>query len=136
MTGAADFARPDDGGPLRTLVVGSGAMGMAWLRAVERHADLELAGVVDVDERRAQGALIRLRRTEVPVAATIGGLDGVPADICVNVTPPDAHASVIEHALTRGLAVLSAKPLTAELSDSVRLTELANDRRQLLMAAQ
>lgn len=133
---AETFEVLDRPGPLRVLVVGTGGMGMAWLRAVDRRSDLALVGVADVDQRRAKGALLRLRRSGIPVAGTIAGLDPVAADACVNVTPPDAHAEVIAHALGRGLAVLSEKPLTTRLSEAVRLTALARERGVLLMAAQ
>jgi predicted dehydrogenase len=40
---------PDDGSPLRVVVVGAGGMGRAWLRTVEESPLVELAGIVDLD---------------------------------------------------------------------------------------
>lgn len=136
MMGSSDFATIRGDTPLRVLIVGTGGMGMSWLRAVQRHADLELVGVADLDERRAKGALIRIRRPELPVASSLDGFAAVPADLCVNVTPPNAHATVIEQALGRGLAVLSEKPFAARLADAIRLTALARKQNRLLAVAQ
>jgi predicted dehydrogenase len=121
--------------PIRVVVAGAGAMGMAWLRAVGGHPDLELAGIVDRDPRRAKGAAIRLRQPGLPLAATIGEL-GVAADACVNVTPPAAHHEVTAAALRAGLPVLTEKPFAATMAEALELSRLARAHQRLLMVAQ
>lgn len=123
------------GRPIRVAVVGAGAMGLAWLRAVERHPELELAGIVDIDIRQAKAGAIRIRRPDLPTATTLAELM-VPADACVNVTPPKAHHSVILAALEAGLPVLTEKPFAASMREATELSALATARRQLLMVAQ
>jgi predicted dehydrogenase len=118
------------------IVAGTGAMGMSWCRAVLRHPELELAGLTDADQRRALGAAIRLRRPDLPAASGLDGLSTVPADVCINATPPEAHFEVSLAALRRGLAVLSEKPFAASLAAAARLTAAARAAGLLLMVSQ
>jgi len=121
--------------PIRVAVAGAGAMGMAWLRAIQSHPDCDLAGIVDIDQRRAIGAAIRIRRKDLPTAAAIEGL-AAHVDVCVNVTPPDHHHEVIAAALDAGLCVLTEKPFAATMAQALELTRLAAARDRLLMVAQ
>lgn len=119
------------------VVIGAGAMGTAWARAVHRHPRLTLAGVVDTDERRAKGLALRLRVPGLPVASSLDAL-AMPAPVraCVNATPPDEHFATTGRALESGLAVLSEKPFAADLSQAVQLTAAARDRGLPLMVSQ
>ncbi|GAP54443.1 oxidoreductase, partial [Arthrobacter sp. Hiyo6] len=47
---------PEDGTPLRVIVVGAGGMGRAWLSTVEQSPLVELAGIVDLDLGAARAA--------------------------------------------------------------------------------
>jgi predicted dehydrogenase len=122
--------------PLRVVVVGAGPMGTRWVRGVGRHADLELVGIADADERRARTVAAGSHRDDLPVATDVAGLQGVDADICVNATPPWAHFEVILWALERGMAVLTEKPFAATLPQAVKLTAVARASRCLLMISQ
>ncbi|MER7274850.1 Gfo/Idh/MocA family oxidoreductase [Dactylosporangium sp. NPDC000244] len=122
--------------PLRTVVVGAGGMGMTWLRAVQAHPGFDLVGIADLDERRARGAAIRLRRPDLTVTGDLAGQLAQAPDVCVNITPPAAHFAVSSSALSAGLSVLSEKPFAATLEEAVALTRLAGERGRLLMIAQ
>lgn len=123
--------------PIRVVLVGTGAMGTAWARAVTAHPQLRLVGLVDTDQRRAKGMAIRLRTPELPVTASLSPmLSTVAADACVNATPPEAHAEVTEEALGLDLAVLSEKPFTTKLRQAAQLTAMARSRGRLLMISQ
>jgi len=124
------------GRPLRVVVVGAGAMGMSWLRVVDRHPETELVGLADLDERRARGAAIRLRRKDLAVAGDLAGLLPLHPDACVNVTPPAAHHDVTAAALRAGIPVLSEKPFATTIGEALDLDALAHDRGRLLMVAQ
>jgi predicted dehydrogenase len=122
--------------PLRVIVVGTGAVGMCWSRAVDQHPETELAGLADADPRRARGAAIRLRRPELPTGAGLADLAGIEADACINATPPAAHYDVSAEALVRGMAVLSEKPFAVSLAEAVQLTAAARIAGRLLMISQ
>jgi predicted dehydrogenase len=133
---AVQLHLPSGAAPLRTIVIGAGGMGMTWLRAVQAHPGFDLVGIADLDERRARGAAIRLRRPDLAVAGDLGGLLGHAPDVCVNITPPAAHFAVSAAALSAGLPVLSEKPFAATLAEAVALTRLAGEHGRLLMIAQ
>ncbi|MDH6145155.1 putative dehydrogenase [Kitasatospora sp. GP30] len=123
-------------GPVRIVLVGAGAMGQAWARALHRHPRCRLAAIVDSDLRRARGLALRLRLPELPVSATLESLPGPAADACVNATPPQVHLSVITQALTSGLSVLTEKPFAMDLDQAVELTGTAARHGRLLMVGQ
>ncbi|MBE2997227.1 Gfo/Idh/MocA family oxidoreductase [Nocardiopsis sp. HNM0947] len=132
--------RTVEGPVLRMVVVGSGAMGLEWMRAVLASDETELAGVVDTEVKRARWSVIRTRAGEVPVAESLDALLRTPqigrVDGVVNVTPPDAHFPVTARALGAGLPVLGEKPMAASLEEAEELVVLARDARQLFMVAQ
>ncbi|TDC79216.1 Gfo/Idh/MocA family protein [Streptomyces hainanensis] len=136
MTTEPPFTHRVHGRPLRIVVAGAGAMGLAWARAVHLDPRFDLVAVVDTDIRRAKGLTIRLRKPGTPVAASLDLLPEVAADACVNATPPDAHHQVILSALRGGLSVLTEKPFTGHLDQAVALTREARSTGRLLMVGQ
>jgi len=115
--------------PLRAVVVGAGAMGTEWLRAVAAHPSVTLAGVVDLDlaaaTRAAAGA---------PAAQTLTALPG--ADFVIDATVPAAHFAVTTSALRLGLPVLGEKPLTETLPQALTLAALAELTGTLFVVSQ
>ncbi|MGW4420947.1 Gfo/Idh/MocA family protein [Streptosporangium sp. NPDC004631] len=122
--------------PIRVVLAGAGAMGLAWARAVHRHECFELAGIVDADPRQAKGAALRLRLPGLPVADSLWALPNLAADACVNATPPDQHVPMITQALEAGLSVLTEKPFATKLDQAVALTREAHARGRILMVSQ
>ncbi|MEV4623233.1 Gfo/Idh/MocA family oxidoreductase [Asanoa sp. NPDC049573] len=104
---------------MRALVVGAGAMGREWLRAVADSPSVTLAGVVDVDlaaaNRAAAGA---------PAARTVTEL-APAADFVIDATVPAAHFAVTTEALRLGLPVLGEKPLAETLPQALALAALS-----------
>ncbi|MEU4181118.1 Gfo/Idh/MocA family oxidoreductase [Streptomyces sp. NPDC026589] len=126
-----------DGRPLRALLVGTGQMGLAWLRTLAAHPGVTLAGLVDLDERRALGAAIRTGNRQVPIAARLLPLaHDTAADFVINTASPDAHHALSLEALEAALPVLSEKPLAATLPQAVQLTALSSTTGVFLMVAQ
>jgi predicted dehydrogenase len=114
--------------PLRIAVVGVGHMGRHHARTVaelEREgAGVRLAGVVDVDVRRA--------RRIAEEFGTLGSVDhaGVyaGADAAIVAVPTVAHFSVARAALAVGLDVLVEKPIAASVEEGERLLAEAKRR--------
>lgn len=120
--------------PVRTLVVGAGGMGQAWIHTVAAHAGAELVGIVDIDTARAAEAAIKAAESAaataapaapapVPVFATLH--DALAANLniglVVDVTIPEAHHPVTLAALRAGIPVLGEKPAAATLAEAVQL---------------
>jgi predicted dehydrogenase len=128
---------PDDGSPLRVVVVGAGGMGRAWLRTVEESSLVELAGIVDLDLEAAGAAAAWLGRPDLPVGAgTAQMASDVGAQAVINVTVPAAHHPVTTEALAAGLPVLGEKPVASTVAQGLSLAAAAELHGQLFMVSQ
>lgn len=128
---------PDDGTPLRVVVVGAGGMGRAWLRTVEESPSVELAGIVDLDLDAARAAAAAIGRPDLPVGAGTAALaSDVGAQAIINVTVPAAHHPVTTEALAAGLPVLGEKPVASTVAQGLSLAAAAELHGQLFMVSQ
>lgn len=128
---------PDDGTPLRVVVVGAGGMGRAWLRTVESSPLVELVGIVDLDLATASEAAASLGRPDLPVGAGTAALaSDVGAQAVINVTVPAAHHPVTTEALAAGLPVLGEKPVASTVAQGLSLAAAAELHGQLFMVSQ
>ncbi|TDD17359.1 Gfo/Idh/MocA family oxidoreductase [Kribbella turkmenica] len=121
--------------PLRLLQVGAGGMGRAWLRTIADNADVDLAGLIDLDVPLARTAADEHGYGDVPVAASLAEL-GVEADAVIDVTVPVAHPTVSVDALQRGLPVLCEKPLAETVRECLVMVAAAEVSGKLLMVSQ
>lgn len=137
MTRGAFRTVPDDGAPLRVVVVGAGRMSRLWLRTIAASPDVELAGVVDTEPAAAVRALKETGAGDVPTGASLTALASAAApDAVVDVTVPEAHLPVTLEALRLGLPVLGEKPLAATLAQALRLAAAAGLAERLFMVSQ
>ncbi|MFC9336266.1 Gfo/Idh/MocA family protein [Arthrobacter sp. NPDC057009] len=112
-------------------------MGRAWLRLLGESADVELAGVVDLNPQAARDALADLGLGSVPVGTSLTELaDAVGAQAVVNVTVPAAHHPVNVEAQFLGLPVLCEKPAAPTVAEALSLAAVAEATGQLLMISQ
>jgi predicted dehydrogenase len=128
---------PEDGSPLRVVVVGAGGMGKAWLNNVEQSPLVELAGIVDLDLEAARAGAEGIGRTDLPVGADAAQLaKDVGAQAVINVTIPAAHHPVTTEALFAGLPVLGEKPVASTVAQGMSLAATAGLTGQLFMVSQ
>ncbi|MFE4837558.1 Gfo/Idh/MocA family protein [Arthrobacter sp. NPDC056691] len=128
---------PDPTAPVRVVQVGAGGMGRAWLRLLGESADVELAGVVDLNPQAAREALAELGLHDVPVGTSLTELaSAVDAQAVVNVTVPAAHHPVNVEAHFLGLPVLCEKPAAPTVAEALSLAAVAEATGQLLMISQ
>ncbi|KRV49796.1 oxidoreductase [Wenjunlia vitaminophila] len=128
---------PDDGEPLRILVVGAGRMARLWLRAILASPDTALAGLVDIDPAAAEKALAETGAPDVPTGPGLTALAAATSpDAVVDVTVPAAHLPVTLEALALGLPVLGEKPLAVTLPEALRLAAAAELAGELFMVSQ
>lgn len=137
MTGRSFGTVPDDGSPLRVVVVGAGRMARLWLRTIAASPDVALAGVVDTEPAAAARALAETGGGDVPTGAGLTALaSAARPDAVIDVTVPDAHLPVTLEALRLGLPVLGEKPLAATLPQALRLAAAAEAADRLFMVSQ
>ncbi|MBB6404801.1 Gfo/Idh/MocA family protein [Arthrobacter sp. AZCC_0090] len=128
---------PDDGSPLRVVVVGAGGMGRAWLRTVQESPLVELAGIVDLDLEAARAAAAAIGHPDLPVGAGTAALaSDVGAQAVINVTVPAAHHPVTTEALAAGLPVLGEKPVASTVAQGLSLAAASELSGQLFMVSQ
>ena len=106
---------------LTAVLVGCGRISPAWLRPCQALSDLEIVGLVDIQE---QAAMQRAEEHELPAALVgtdlVAMLEQTRPDLVFNCTVPEAHLPVTLEALRQGCHVLGEKPL-ADSMESARL---------------
>ena len=107
--------------PFRAAVVGVGHLGRHHARLLARLPDVELAGVVDIDARRAAAVAAQLgTRAASGIEELAADLDGVTVAV-----PTAAHADVALPLLRAGIAVLVEKPIAASVAEADALVAAA-----------
>lgn len=110
-----------------------GASGMAWadVNEIARHPQIEVVAVADVDLNRT--AEFKKKFPQARVYQDWRELLAREKDLdTVNVSTPDhMHAPIAMSALQRGLHVYGQKPLTHDLYEARRLTEVAREKRRV-----
>jgi predicted dehydrogenase len=104
----------------RVAVIGVGALGKHHARILAQLPDVELAGIVDINEARAReiAGLVN-----APVASAAEMLDRV--DAVTVAVPTESHLAVAMPFLDRGTAVLVEKPLARDVREAQKMVDAA-----------
>ena len=118
---------------MRIAIVGCGFVANFYLRTLPLYPELELLGVADRDEQRAE------KFANYFSTARYRSLDEVLKDpkveLVVNLTNPGSHFAVSKACLESGKHVYSEKPLALTFAEARQLTELAQSRGLQLSSA-
>jgi predicted dehydrogenase len=118
---------------LKVAVVGAGYWGPNLARNFTASADWELAGIVDLDQRRA--AKLAAAQGGVPVFRSIDELlDLSDVDAVAIATPAHTHHGIALTALKAGKHVLVEKPLADSRTRGLEMVQEAEGRGLVLMA--
>ena len=114
--------------PLRIAVIGVGRLGEAHARVLAGMPGVQLSGVYDVREDRAEEVARRYG------TKALGSLSRVTeeADAATVVVPTTAHYEVASFVLSQGMHTFVEKPITATVEEADRLIELADTRDLVL----
>jgi predicted dehydrogenase len=112
----------------KLAVIGVGHLGRHHARILSAMPDVELVGVVDLNQERAE-QIAGINGTQVIREAVdlLGRTDGV-----VIATPTESHSAVARPFLEAGMAVLIEKPLARSMAEADELVRLASKRQALL----
>ncbi len=111
---------------MRVGLVGCGYISDRYLHNASLFPEFEIVACADMaPERAAQ----RAAEYGVPAVRTLPELLADPEiEVILNLTTPDAHASIAQAALDDGKGVYNEKPLAIALEDGQRLVETARAR--------
>src|SRR4051794_18579038 len=107
---------------LKIGLVGCGNISDVYLSNAKLFRDIEFVAVSDInpDAAARQGA-----RYDLPVRSFDTLIASPDVDIVLNLTIPDAHASVYLAAIEAGKHVYGEKPLATSLADGKKVIEAA-----------
>jgi predicted dehydrogenase/nucleoside-diphosphate-sugar epimerase len=106
----------------RAGMVGAGNICQYHVEAVQALPDVELVGICDLDQRRAEEAAAEWGTRAFP---SLEALVEAGANVIHVNTPPSSHTAVAIEALERGCHVLVEKPVAESPEDARRIGELA-----------
>lgn len=99
---------------LRIAVIGVGALGKHHARILAELPDVRLAGVVDINESRAQQIAASVKAPWFTNASSVlGEVDAVTIAV-----PTESHLEVALPFLQRGIAVMVEKPLARDVGEA------------------
>lgn len=113
---------------VRAGVVGTGHMGRYHVAVYSELPDVELVGIVDIDEERVRGLAAQYNTT--PYTEYQELFDQV--DVVSIAVPTSLHYPVAKEFLRRGTHVLLEKPITKDLDQARELFSLAADNGAVL----
>lgn len=106
----------------RCVLVGCGGMADVWLGILKGYAQVEIAGLCDVDTKATER-----RKAEYELADAATGddlaamLDAARPDVVIDLTPPEFHYPTTMAALARGCHVFSEKPLADSMAHALEM---------------
>lgn len=111
---------------LRVVLAGCGGISGGWLRTATGRDDVQVVGLVDLDEGAARKRAEEFGLEGAVIGTAIGPvLDAAGPDIVFDCTVPAAHVTISTEALARGCHVYSEKPLADSMENAHRIVDAA-----------
>ena len=111
---------------LRTVLVGCGGISGRWLDDAKKVEDLEIVGLVDINEAAAKARKEEFGLADAAVGTDLEQmLDSAKPDAVFDCTVPEAHIKVTLAAFERGCHVLGEKPLADNMENARKMVEAA-----------
>lgn len=104
------------------LLIGAGAEGLQWIRALDRSTTWRLVGCIEPDPERR---VVAAGQAGLPPESCVGDLAAAlarsRADAAIVATPPATHRAVVCPAIESGLHVLMEKPIATSWADALAI---------------
>jgi predicted dehydrogenase len=111
---------------VRAVLVGCGRITRLWFPAILELPEVELVGMVDLDEATARERADQFGLEDVPIGTDLRAmLDRAKPDAVFDCTVPTAHRNVTLEALGRGIHVLGEKPLSDTMETAREMVRAA-----------
>jgi predicted dehydrogenase len=109
----------------RVGLIGAGYISEYHISALRRISNVEIVGICDLDETKAQSIAERFGLQTFP---SLKSLRDAGAEAVHVLTPPSTHASLALEAIGLGCHVLVEKPLAEDPEDCVRIQRAADEK--------
>jgi predicted dehydrogenase len=117
---------------IRIGVIGYGHWGPNHVRVFNQISESKVVAVADLDVKRL--AACQRQHPSVRVTENLDAMIADPEiDALVVATPVVTHFDLVRQALLAGKDVLVEKPMTRTVAEAEQLTQLADDRKRVLM---
>ena len=111
---------------LRIVQVGCGAISRSWVKAIKDLPDVDVVGVVDLNQAAAEQWAAKQELTTAVTGTDLKAmLRRTQPDIVFDCTVPAAHVAVTTTALRHGCHVLGEKPLADTMPNARRMLAAA-----------
>lgn len=115
-------------------VIGAGTFGSRHIQAFDRHPDVELAGVLDLNRELAETSVADFASGPVPVYTDIDEFLAIDGLAAVSVATPDhLHTAPALAVANAGKHLLVEKPLATSIEDARAIVEASRSGGGLLM---
>jgi predicted dehydrogenase len=115
------------GKTLRATLAGCGNISRTWLNAISTMPDVDIVGLVDINEESAKQRREDFGLSGAAVGADLEAiLNQTKPDAVFDCTLPEAHFNVTLSALAHGCHVLGEKPLADTMEHARSMCEAAN----------
>lgn len=114
-------------------MIGCGNISSIYFKVAKTLAPIEIVACADLNREAAKS---RAAEFNIPSVYTVAELLADPSiEIVLNLTTPDAHASVALATLEAGKSVYNEKPLTLTRAEGQKMLTLAKEKRLLIGCA-
>jgi predicted dehydrogenase len=123
---------------LRLIQCGMGGMGKAWWQnATSNSPDFDLVAIADISDvpLNEAGEALAIPQ-ERRFSSLKQALKKVEADAVLTVTPPAIHSEHARLVFSRGLHVITEKPIAGNLADAKKMVRWAEDAGKQLVVTQ
>lgn len=122
---------------IRAVLVGCGGISGSWLRAVAGNDRVEIVGLVDLDEAKANKATQNFSLSDVLIGTDLKVMLKKTSPDCVfDCTVPEARPAVTIAALKHGCHVLCEKPLADSMANARKMVKAAQNAGRILAVMQ
>ena len=122
---------------VKIVLVGCGGMSGAWLGAAQDMDDVELVGLVDVQEDAAKKRAKDYNLSSARIVTNLQEiLENTKPDAVFDCTIPEAHAEVTTTALKHGCHVMGEKPLADSLEKAKKVVQIAQETGKIYAVIQ
>lgn len=112
---------------MKVLHIGMGEWGIWWFHALCDRSDIEIVGIVDLDEsKRVEGYPFY---TDAALA-----MQELKPDFILNATPPAIHHQINRWAVAQNIPILCEKPIAESYEDALELVEFAKQGHKIVIA--